>query len=446
MFGHLHVLYTLVMEFGFEVKGEDAFGRTCLHWAAYHDQVQECAFLRRLGLSPLATDNEGRTPLHWAAIKGSTTCVSALCMGSGTQALSMRDKDNRTPIAIAGSHGIYSPIFKRLSSPRLYGKRLFDRTMFMAAVIIGLLIVSSWVMMTSNPTPWYIMLYFGCFELCIVFSFVKSIFSDGGSIHVDHDLSTSPVRMAPNEMDRFSPATDSFPVCYTCNTKRVLRSKHSSITNRCIARFDHHCPYVSNDVGLGNQVYFVMFLWSVTMTTGAGIFLFYDRLFVTGFPTEFLTPELGWFDKTLLAFGEQPALFIMYLLDIGVEMTVGGLFLSMAMHVVTNLSTNESINWHKYKHFIDKSQNRFHNPFNRGLFTNIREYLGIERLPSGGFGRQVHWRTCADLASYQQLRETLDAPSRGSGSSSDATGSMRYRDIEGSNPHTADDPEDQKAI
>jgi palmitoyltransferase len=48
--------------------------------------------------------------------------------------------------------------------------------------------------------------------------------------------------------------------CHATQIRKPLRSKHDRYSNRCVARFDHYCPWVFNVVGLKNHRMFVIYL------------------------------------------------------------------------------------------------------------------------------------------------------------------------------------------
>lgn len=58
--------------------------------------------------------------------------------------------------------------------------------------------------------------------------------------------------------------------CTQCMARKPLRSKHCRICDKCVARSDHHCPWVWNCIGSNNHRQFILFI--TTLVAGIALF------------------------------------------------------------------------------------------------------------------------------------------------------------------------------
>ena len=54
-------------------------------------------------------------------------------------------------------------------------------------------------------------------------------------------------------------------MCPDCEVMRTCRSKLCGTCNRCVQRFDHHCPWINNCVGIKNHNPYMVFIYSLLL-------------------------------------------------------------------------------------------------------------------------------------------------------------------------------------
>ena len=74
----------------------------------------------------------------------------------------------------------------------------------------------------------------------------------------------------PNRRDRtiqFHGRTILVKFCETCRIWRPPRASHCATCNNCVQRFDHHCPWLGNDIGIRNYRSYFTFVSSSAVGT-----------------------------------------------------------------------------------------------------------------------------------------------------------------------------------
>ncbi|CAI9758520.1 unnamed protein product [Fraxinus pennsylvanica] len=152
--------------------------------------------------------------------------------------------------------------------------------------------------------------------------------------------------------------------CDTCMLYRPPRCSHCSICNNCVERFDHHCPWVGQCVGLRNYRFFFMFVFSTTLLC----------IYVFGFCWVYIKRIMD-YERTSIwkALIKTPASIVLVVYTFISVWFVGGLTAFHLFLISTNQTTYENF---RYKY------DRRANPYNKGVIQNFKEILCSPTPPS----------------------------------------------------------------
>lgn len=203
--------------------------------------------------------------------------------------------------------------------------------------------------------------------------------------------------------------------CRSCMTRKSLRSKHCKSCGRCVAKFDHHCPWIFSCVGSGNHIYFVLMLWSLSI--GSIINLIDLIKYADEYLKSYISTHSDWNppifpaeypcyigQKACTFFHIEPFSMSLGLLSCVCVVISTLLAITQTYYASQGMTTNESINFWRYDYMDNRNKAKFKNlpadisknashAFDLGLLKNLSSFC----FEKAGAWRSVDWKSLHDL-------------------------------------------------
>ncbi|KAA1469854.1 zf-DHHC-domain-containing protein [Dentipellis sp. KUC8613] len=157
--------------------------------------------------------------------------------------------------------------------------------------------------------------------------------------------------------------------CSKCGQTKPERAHHCRICNKCVLKYDHHCPVrVNQCVGLYNERHFVLFMAYLVIGS-----FWYS---VLGWP--YLIDALGLRLDSEWAYHVPAVLYmVMYMLSVVMCLAVGTM---LAWHLWSVAQGETSVENHDHEHYRKVAKTRgetFVNSYDLGKWKNLKLFFNI---------------------------------------------------------------------
>ncbi|WWD22776.1 palmitoyltransferase AKR1 [Kwoniella shandongensis] len=295
----------LLIRHGASVNTSDNAGMTPLHWAAVKGNKVSIKHLIEAGASLDAKEESGKTPKDMAEeLKGLVPFLKGLeeagYTDQGVKLMGRLSERNTTlalfalptvglgiifktfdllpiyvslPLAIAEFFTMQLTVTNFLLGHQKSEYKVSASNYFASMIIASIIWVSwCWATRIAMGTPGHAFGNLGFFVACsaCAYNLYRAIRADPG--FVPKGTKDAEIKEALEELVDAG-RLNGTNFCIMCMAKKPLRSKHCRTCDRCVARFDHHCPWIWNCVGYKNHRSFLLFVLFLI----AGISMF-DKL------------------------------------------------------------------------------------------------------------------------------------------------------------------------
>jgi len=390
---------------GLAIGLQDTQGRSALHWACSQDNVSIVQMLVEEleiqgNMDPLSTkDDGGVTPLELAKQRESRKVVGYLNSYTHRRASKLQRFKDRAS-CITNSKGqrntgelaagkkimtyyylmlVYSclvQVFLFLPEENLPRSEVSEAMQYWVCAAFGLCAVMWWWVHKSNPG--YIAQSGEGDDPSTAAALTKSTAAVAAAIKAGSNSNSNDVAVELLQEDALQQQQNSSLtyakcleqgkldlICVTCRITRPLRSKHCRHCQRCVAKFDHHCPWVDNCVGEANHWKFTLFL--IVMTASMVSY------FVVA-----------------MHFWAQPQNHTAVGIVVPIPCVVNAFLMSVYVGLLAHqqlgncfkaMTTNEMINAHRYDYLRD-DHGKFFNPWDFGWFKNALIFWQCQKMPA----------------------------------------------------------------
>uniref|UniRef100_A0A6B2L3C4 Palmitoyltransferase n=1 Tax=Arcella intermedia TaxID=1963864 RepID=A0A6B2L3C4_9EUKA len=420
----LETLFFLLHEFKLDVDLKDAEGHTPLMWAAYSGFGAVVNLLVAQGASLNCTDAAGNTALHWAAVKGRMQCVETLIARGGD--VSLMEENGRTPYEEARrkNHHVVASYIQAASKDlglakegrKRYSNELFFTPFlllpyflliftyspyFILSVLVAVgswgvywrnLGIYRWIRNEHGRNPFWLGVLVSSYTLSLAIylmeisvdvallenffflslnfgwfiAFLKLLYTDPG-ILPKHTSTIEDILVGLKSRDTIS------NYCVTCMLRRPVRAKHCRTCSQCVARFDHYCPWINNDVGFGNHRLFLLVIIGLTLIH---IWFLY---YCTQFLMVSLTEDVGYVYSVFVLFEREPAVLLVMVYHVLFGCFQAFNVVMSVVFILGNVTTNETKNRMKPGYFYLWRNERFESIFSGSFWQNWTEFFFKKR-------------------------------------------------------------------